>query len=95
MSKPTEPRLSHGWFRFEDWAAPDPHDEKLGEAMHAARYDIARLTQDQAYRILAAAEAYQHYAGHPAATASILRQLRRLRRAVREHVAAGAGERSS
>lgn len=62
----------------------DPEDEKLHEAMHTARYDLKRLTQDQAYRILSAAEAYVHLAAHPAGNKLIIDQLRRVRKAVRE-----------
>lgn len=69
----------HGYFRFEDWIAPDPDDDKLGAALHTARYALASLTQADAYRILAAAEAYIHFAGHPASTKSIVAQLRKLR----------------
>lgn len=81
---PKEPRLIHGTFHFEDWCAPDPHGEKLHEYMHTARYNLAALTQTQAYTILSAAEAYCHFAGHPASTKDILAQLRELRRAVRK-----------
>jgi hypothetical protein len=73
----------HGRFYFEDWTAPDPDDEKLHEAMHTARYALSRLTQAEAYRILGAAEAYCHFAGHPAPTKNIVEQLRKLRRRVR------------
>lgn len=77
-------RHAHGRYFFEDWSTPDPHDQALNEAMHTARYNLAALTQTQAYLILAAAEAYQHFAGHPARTEDILHQLRRVRRAVRK-----------
>jgi hypothetical protein len=75
--------LKHGRFYFTDWSAPDPDDEKLNEAMHTARYDLNRLTQDQAYLILSAAEAYCYYSGHPAANKSIFKQLAELRAAIR------------
>jgi hypothetical protein len=61
----------------------DPEYEPLGEAMHAARYDLKNLTQTQAYLILGAAECYRHLAGHPARTKDIIKQLRRVRKAVR------------
>lgn len=73
-----------GWIRFEDWGAPHPDWSGLAESMHTARYDLARLTQQDAYRILAAAEAYCHFAGHPASDTSIAKQLKELRKAVRE-----------
>lgn len=81
-----------GWFRFKDWGAPDPDSEKLHEAMHAARYSLALLTQTQAYHILEAAEAYCHFAGHPTDTKSVLDQLRLLRRAVKDHRAVAEKE---
>jgi hypothetical protein len=77
-------KLTHGTFFFEDWCAPDPDDDDLSDAMHTARYALAHLTQGQAYKILAAAEAYCHFAGHVASNGSILPQLRKLRAAVRE-----------
>lgn len=71
------------YLRFDGWVAPDPRDEDLHQAMHAARYSLSSLTQAEAYRILAAAEAYIHFAAHPAPTADIVKQLRELRTRVR------------
>lgn len=79
------PRLLHGNFFFGEWMAPDPDDEALHDSMHRARYDMGSLTQQDLYRILRAAEAYCHFAGHPAANTSIIPQLRDLRRAVRSN----------
>lgn len=45
---------------------------------------LADLTQADAWRLLAAAEAYVHLAGRPAPTAEIIEQLRQVRAAVRE-----------
>lgn len=78
------PRLfKHGRYYFTDWSMADPEDASLEAAMHKARYDLANLTQEEAYRILAAAEAYVHLASHPADNRSILDQLRAVRSAVR------------
>ena len=77
------PYLMHGKIFFGGWMAPDPRDPALGESMHTARYALASLTQQDAYRILSAAEAYCHFADHPAPTRWILEKLRVLRRAVR------------
>ena len=79
-------KLLHGIFFFEDWQAPNPDDKKLHDAMHQARYGLKHLTQDQASRILEAAEAYCHFAGHPASDRLILDQLKLLRAATREHL---------
>lgn len=76
-------RTRAGWLYFKDWGAPDPHDERLGESLHTLRYNLKGATQTDAYRVLAAAEAYCHFAGHPASTKGILEQLRELRRRVR------------
>jgi len=73
----------HGLFWFGDWSMPDPHEHKLAKAMWKARYCLDKLTQDEAYKILCAAESYCHLAGHPASTESIIKQLRAIRRAVR------------
>ena len=72
------------WFHFEDWGAPNPDDPGLGEALHTARYDLANLTQTQAYRICEAAEAYRHFAGHVAPNRLIVPQLQKLRARVRQ-----------
>ena len=79
------PRRAHGRYFFEDWSVADPEDEKLLEAMHTARYNLEALTQDQSFRVLSAAEAFLHFASHPATNKSILNQLRLLRRAVRDN----------
>lgn len=65
---------------FADWSAPDPYSEELDAALHAARYSPGALTDTQRHLILSAAEAYLHFAGHPAPNRSILRQLADLRR---------------
>jgi hypothetical protein len=77
-------RKAGGRYRFGEWSLPDPHDHALHDALHDARYDLAHLSQGQAYRILAAAEAYVHLAGHPAGTEAMVRQLRAIRQAVWE-----------
>lgn len=59
---------------------PDPLDQEAAEAMHCARYNLAGLTQLQAYDILAYAEAYLHLASHPAGTESCVATLRKIRR---------------
>ncbi len=62
---------------------PNPHDEDAHEAMHTARYNLAALTQVQAYDILSYAEAYLHLATHPAGTESCVKTLREVRRLAR------------
>ena len=76
-------RLTMGSYRFSDWSAPDPDDGLLDSALHTARYALTSLTQDEAYAILAAAEAYIHFVGHPAANKLIVDQLLAVRAAVR------------
>ena len=83
--KVSTPRRAHGRYFFEDWSVADPEDKKLLEAMHTARYNLEALTKDQSFRVLAAAEAFLHFASHPATNKSILNQLRLLRRAVRDN----------
>lgn len=68
--------------RLDDGSTwPDPLDQEAAEARHCARYNLATLTQLQAYDILAYAEAYLHLASHPAGTESCIATLRKLRRA--------------
>ena len=57
-------------------------NEALHESMHRARYDLALLTQADAYRILAAAECYCHLTGAAPTTNRACDQLRTIRRAV-------------
>lgn len=68
----------------DDSSWPDPKCPALAEAAWIARHQLARLTQTQAYHLLAAVEAYQHLAAHPAGTESTVATLRALRRALRE-----------
>lgn len=68
---------------IDDWSMPNPFDPDLTSALHTARYHMSILTQSQAFAICAAAEAYLHFASHPADTASIISQLRKLRARVR------------
>lgn len=79
-----EPRRSGVNICFEDWSMPDPEYEPLADALHTARYALGSLTQEQAYLILGCAEAYLHLVTHPAGTESVVKQLREVRRALRE-----------
>jgi hypothetical protein len=62
---------------------PDPLDERRREALWTARYNLKHLDQTQAYFLCEMAEAYMHFATHPAKTESVIKQLRELRRAIR------------
>src|SRR5690242_19932603 len=77
-------RRTAGRLFFGDWSMSDPDYEPLRESMYTARYALHRLTQADAYRILAAAEAYLHLAAHPAPTHMLIAQLRAVRKVVRE-----------
>lgn len=78
------------YYHFKDWTVIDPNSDRLHEAMHTARYAKDALSQSDLYDILAAAEAYIHFAAHPATTESIVTQLRQLRRVVRADTGANA-----
>ncbi len=80
------PKYQCDIFWFEDsWSMPDPLSENLEKALWTARYDFENLTKTQMHRILRAAESYCHFAGHPAPTYMMIKQLRQIRKAVREH----------
>jgi hypothetical protein len=70
-------------FRIDDWSMINPNYKPLVNALWTARYDLKRLTQDEAYLICQAAEDYCHLASHPASTKSIIKQLRKVRQAVK------------
>jgi len=75
----------HGWLRFsEGYSMPDPTDERFRDAAHTARYSLSRLTQTQAYHLCEVFEAYHHLMTHPCGTESVIKQLRAVRRALRE-----------
>lgn len=78
----------HGWIRFgegsERWSAPDPQDDERGEAMHAARYDLAGMTQTQAFQLAEMAEAYCYLLATCPTTALAIEKVREIRRTVRE-----------
>jgi hypothetical protein len=65
------------------YAFPDPTTEEVDGAMHTARYDLAHLTQAQAYLLCDIACAYDHLLTHPAGTEAVVRQLREVRREIR------------
>lgn len=74
------------------YSMPDPNSEALDESMHRLRYEFHSATQDDAYRVLAAAGAYLHFAAHPSPTCRLVKQLRELRSAVRELQEASDGD---
>lgn len=47
------------------WSIADPEDPSLEEAMYRMRYMPEQLTNQDRWRILAAAEAYQHLICYP------------------------------
>jgi len=77
------PCLLHERILFDEWSAPDPFGVKLNESLHKFRYDLKNCDQADAYRVLAAAEAFCHFAGHPAGNNSMCKQLRELRNAIK------------
>ena len=80
----------HHWIIFCEnnpsrrYQMADPESEALDEAAHAARYDLAHLTQTQAYLLCQAVESYQHLCCHPMGTERAVVKLRRIRRALKE-----------
>ena len=61
----------------------NPNYEPLHEALWTARYDLKALSQTQAYLICSAVEDYLHLVAHPGTTNSIIKQLRIIRKAVK------------
>lgn len=76
-------RRTHGRLFFEGWSISDPEHEELHEALHTARYALQQLTQQQAYTVLAAAEAYIHLTTHPAGVSKMVDKLRSICRVIR------------
>lgn len=70
--------------RFEDWSMANPECTKLHDALWTARYNLNSLTQTQAYLLCEAVESYRHLTAHPTSTKSIIAQLRKVRRLVKE-----------
>lgn len=85
------PWRGHEILRMPGYTIADPESERLGEAMHRARYNLSQITQGDAYLILGAAEAYIHLTTHPAGTERMVSKLRAIRRALKE---LGPGSRS-
>lgn len=73
--------LFHEADRNESYSMPDP--DALPEAMWRMRYSKSPTRAD-ILLVLSAAEAYRHFATHPATNATIIRQLRELRAAVKK-----------
>lgn len=78
--------------REHRYSMPDPTDESLTEALHQLRYNLTAATQADAYRVLAAAEAFCHLATHPAGSNSMVRKLREIRRVVLDDSSSLAAE---
>ena len=70
--------------RFDDWSMTNSEYEPLLEAMWTARYDLKGLTLTQAYLLVEACESYRHLVAHPTSTKSIIAQLRKVRRAIKD-----------
>ena len=79
--KPSDQQPS--WLNFEGYSLPNPDYPPLEGALHTARYNLTALTQADAYCLLACAEAYLHFAGHPATNKLVTKQLQALRRRVK------------
>jgi hypothetical protein len=86
-------KREHGWIRFHEgvspidgrpdgWSMSDPEYGPLNEAAHTARYDLARLTQTQAYLLCEVVGSYHHLMTHPCGTEYAISQLRAVRRAL-------------
>ena len=80
----------YNWIIFDEnnpsgrYQMADPESEALDEAAHAARYNLAGLTQMQAFLLCQAVESYQHLCCHPMGTERAVVKLRRIRRALKE-----------
>lgn len=84
--------LGKGYYRK---SFPDPVDPDLGESMHRMRYNPKRVENADRWRVLAAAEAYQHLTTYPLGvehTVKDLRQIRRVLKADKYQPAPGDGE---
>jgi hypothetical protein len=74
------------WFGEGDqrFSFPDPEDGDLMGAMWKLRYNPGGVTEADRFRVLAAADAYRHMTTYPLGTEHVIKQLRRVRRALRE-----------
>lgn len=80
---------AHNWVVFDEgegrrYQMADPDTEAMAEAAHAARYNLAHMTQTQAFLLCQAFESYHHLCTHPMGTERAVVKLRRLRKAIRE-----------
>lgn len=74
----------HGRLRFEDWSMTDPLSDELHAAMYCACHYFDQLTKSEMREILRAANSYIHLASHPVGTEAVIKQLRAVRRAVKD-----------
>ena len=70
--------------RFGEWSMTNPNYEPLHQALWTARYDLKNLTQTHAYLLCAAVEDYLHLVAYHGTTKSIIKQLRKIRTAVKK-----------
>jgi len=82
----TERKAERLWFADGDqrFSFPDPEDEQLSGAMWKLRYNPGGVSETDRFRVLAAAEAYRHLTTYVLGTEVVVKQLRRIRRALRE-----------
>ena len=66
------------------YSFPDPHFAPLLEAIHRCHWAPEDVTKADLSCLTRVAEAYEHLLTHPAGTGSAVRQLREVRRAIRE-----------
>lgn len=78
---------AHNRLFAKDWSVADPESAALSEAMHAMRHEPERLTREQQWLILAAADAWVHFGAYGTgpwhfATSSVIGQLRQVRKTI-------------
>ena len=63
----------------------NPCTGRFANAVHTARYANDKLTKDEGYQLAEAAETLWYILAHPATTESIIKQVREVRRVIKEN----------
>jgi len=80
---PTPDEQPARWLRFaEGWGVPDPSDDFIGDAIWRIAYGTP--TKVDVRHMVSLAQVFVHLAMHPSGTEACVKQLREIRRRLRE-----------
>jgi len=84
FAAPTPEEQPSRWLRFDEgWGVPDPSDDFIGDAIWRIVYSAP--TRVDVRHVVSLAQAFIHLAMHPSGVEACVKQLREIRRRIREN----------